>query len=611
MTECTNENIHLFIKYMRGELHRKEERQIDNHVQQCQDCFFNFAYVEEIFRNRQKLTTDEKTLLFKYISDPIWQHEQNKLKQQIKQEVLAELNLLNNTAISASATKNDTANSTSKSDKTNNDINSSNDKKQSKESNDRNTALISQNSYIAHRGYSIFIAVAFTIIFLSLSTSIYLIIKNQNLSLFTSSAITTPNVTIANNTSNTSIISVDNNLYQQLDSVIDKYLESKGSSDLQQAEDIANEIKQKYGDKYGVDLVVYYQSVPLSEIDKLPAFRKEMFELINQTPGDHYEEALKQSQKLERTLFQVGNKIEAYRVKTITNKLHTMLYNYKLSELTTQEGLKFSTDNQYLFLRGYFLLWQAKQLSETSSFEQSEKIFQQTVAIGQQIHLDDLITTARVSLSTLYHLNSDDLKCLETAQNLLSKPEKMKKTRIIALLQIAGLAATSLKYDTLSNQYLKDSLRLAEEIKNPAYVARSYMFLSLSLAEKKNFLDSNNYYLRTIENIAKITDEKTRLEALYISLGYYGKVKLLEGDFAQASNTYKQALTIMKDLNIQNNLQLSQINEGLAIASRELKNDKETQQYLATANYYGKLAETNKQKTNCLLSFIPNSCYLK
>ncbi|KAF0244037.1 MAG: hypothetical protein FD167_3696 [bacterium] len=287
MTECTNENIHLFIKYMRGELHRKEERQVDNHVQQCQDCFFNFAYVEEIFRNRQKLSVDEKTLLFKYISDPIWQHEHNKLKQQIKQEVLAELKLLNNLANSAGANKNDNANPTSKSDKVNNsDINSSNTRKQSKESNDTNTTLISQSSQrLAHRGQSIFIAVAFTIIFLSLSATIFLIVKNQNLSLFTSSAITTPNTTIANNTSNTS---ADNNLYQQLDSAIDRYLESKSNSHLEQAQDIAKDIERKYGDKYGFDLVRYYQTVPFLVLEKLLICRKKLAELTNQASGDDY-----------------------------------------------------------------------------------------------------------------------------------------------------------------------------------------------------------------------------------------------------------------------------------------------------------------------------------
>ncbi|MBI4853653.1 MAG: tetratricopeptide repeat protein [Acidobacteria bacterium] len=623
MVDCSNKNIHLFFKYVKGELNRKEECLIDRHIQSCEDCLFNFAYVEEIYTKKHLLSSDEKTTFIKYLSDPIWKNEleilskdiKQKVKQEVKQEIINYL-VTNHPQIN------------------NNFIDKVDNKPDSKTNLDKNNVIVTpklkqSKQNIAHKTYSVFFsknqylaAVASIVIFTGLSTSIYLMInkvsnQSQPLSIITPSFSPTPinsdsksfidtiySKTI-NNTSST------NNLYEELDLAINGYLENKDISYLNKAKQIAMQINNKYSDKYGVDLVKYYELAPLDSFDRLSLSRKNMLELLDQPPGDNYKKALEQSLKLEKIFFQLNNKIEFYRTKTITNKLHTMLYNYQSSESITKEGLGFSIDNQYLFLQGYFLLWEAKKLSETSSFEKSEELFQQTIHIGKKINLEDLVTTAKISLSTLYHLNNDDLKCLETVESLLASAKNMKKTRIVALMQIAGLAATNLKYNDLSDQYLKASLELAEEIKKPAYIARSSMFLSLALAERKDFSASEKYYLKSINAISNIEDEKTKSQSLYLALGYYGKAKLLEGDFLQASETYKQALDIMKKLNINNSLQLSQINQGLALASKELKNNEEAKQYFIKATYYANLANESKQKDNCLLSFIPSPCYLK
>lgn len=65
----------------------------------------------------------------------------------------------------------------------------------------------------------------------------------------------------------------------------------------------------------------------------------------------------------------------------------------------------------------------------------------------------------------------------------------------------------------------------------------------------------------------------------------------------------------METLGLKNHLQLSQLNEGLAIALKATKENKQSQKYLAIANYYRKLADDGKESTNCLLSFIPRPCY--
>jgi tetratricopeptide (TPR) repeat protein len=194
------------------------------------------------------------------------------------------------------------------------------------------------------------------------------------------------------------------------------------------------------------------------------------------------------------------------------------------------------------------------------------------------------------------------------AQSILIKPENMKKERIITLMQLAGLAACNLKYYSLSTSYLKQSATLAEEINNPAFTARSYMFLSLVSGEMKQFSESEVYYSKAVNQANKLEDTNGRLNAQFLISGYYGKIKLLEGNFDKAAQAYQETLLTLQELKLNNNLELSQVNEGLATALKELNRLDEAQQYLAIAKRHRRLAENNKQIANCFLSFIPTQC---
>lgn len=576
--KCVSNNIQLFAKYVRGDLVREEERILDSHIQSCQECLFNFAYVEEIFEGKQDLSIEEKTLLVKYLRDPIWKDAIEKAKQ----EMLEEAKML----LTAPSVDNNTF------------LEKFNDKTAYTNIN-KNTYNYINKAIPFYKKPYVF-AATFTAVFFALTlVNTFMIFHSQiNISSFLNpiTKISTVNKTIGNS------------LYQELDKSIDTYLSSKNTSHLENAQSIAQELKEKYTDYYGIDLVSYYKSIPPSRLDTLSNYRKEMFDLINQPVGDKYEERLKRSQKLEKNFLEFGNKVEACRAKTLISKSQLFLYTPEEFRATTREGLKFSRDNKYLFLEGYFLLWQAKHLSETSGFEESEKAFLQTLEVGQKIQLEDIITSSNVSLVTLYHLNSDDQKCLDTTQTLLSSPQKIKKDRMVSLMQVAGLAAANLNDYKLARNYLEDSLKLSEELQNSFLLTKSYTFLSLVSAKQSDFSGSKDYYLKSLKTLDKIEDVKSKAESKFITLGYQGKIKFLEGNFSQSVKAYQQALAITKDLKMQNNLYLSQINEGLAVANKELKNYKEANQYFATANYYSNLARDQKQMTNCLLSFVPNPC---
>lgn len=575
--KCTKQNLILFAKYIKGELTRKEELTLDRHIQNCDDCFASFAYIENILTNKETLSIDEKTLLLKYLADPIWKNTIENAKEEILTEAKFllssplenKLNLTNKETNASIATENKSIHKTRSSAK---------------------PKITYQKAFL--------VAATFALVLLPLSISLITFYKQSE------------NVAVLDSTNGTILgnKTLNRDLYKDLDNSIDLYLSSKDAKHLKEAKKIAKELKENYKENYGIDLVSYYESAPSSKMEQLSNDRKKLFDLINKPPGDKYEEKIKASLELEKSFLALDNKVEAYRAKTLTNKFYLFLYNIEDFKTTSKEGLEFSTQNNYLLLKGYFLLWKAKYLSEETPFQKAEKVFQRAIEIGQQINVNELISSSNISLVTLYHINNDDQKCLDTIKSILSNPKDLKKERIISFLQIAGLAAINLKQLDESEELLEKSLTLARENKMPLLLAKSYTFLSLLSAEKADFAQRDYYYQQANEAINKVESPKTRLEYQLICLGYYAKTKLAERDFAQAAKAYEQSLSVAKKLERVNDIQLSQLNEGLAMASQELKNYKEADKRFAAAKHYANLAKNSKEKTNCLLSFVPNPC---
>ncbi|MBN8721679.1 MAG: tetratricopeptide repeat protein [Acidobacteria bacterium] len=593
MPVCTAENVPLFVMYVKKELPEEQTLKLEHHFKECSDCKINCLYTKEILQLKHPLSCDEKTLLLKYLTDPLWYYAISNAKKQILFEVkeLIQENKPNSIKKLHFASKTP--------DKT-----------------------IDNQNYIKNifQQYTYFIVTVLMISSITLGYFSYATITNKSFnlsskySLSSLSIIEGSNTPFIENSSDFADSFQENILYKQLDTNINEYLTTKDNFYLKQSKTIAQELQNKYQENYGVDLVKYYETVPIEQLSKLSLYREQMLALLNETSGNNFEKRLKESQTLESKFLELGNTIEAYRIKTISNKMYTFLRDYKQTKITANEGLKFSIDNNYLLLQGYFLLWQTNFLSEEVSLEESEKAFQEIIKIGEKIKIYDFVSRPKLSLATLYHLNNEDQKSLEMVQNLLNNSEKMKKERIISLMQLAGLASSNLKHYELSKYYLKESIRLAKNLNNSNFssdsIARSYTYLSLVSAELKNFSDSEEYHLKSINEANRLVDNTNRLNTIFLISGYYGKTKLLAGDLEAAAKIYQDSLSMFQELKLKNNLELSQLNEGLAIALKELNKIDEAEKYFATANQYRKLAENNKEIANCFLSFVPNPCQI-
>ncbi len=605
---CGKLSIKKFFLYAKGQLSRAEERQIDAHCGRCDDCRGNLAYVFEIVNGTEKLSAVDQTLLLKYLHDPIYKHTIEKLKDSIREELLAEVRIL--MADNTSFEYNDIKKINSEIITDNNTL-INNDKVENKSFSFFN-AVNKIPDKIISSNLSYFTFALLVVVFISLSIFSYLALSsrfNQQpaISKFSGSE-SSPIITAITQQKK----QVNNTLYKKLDSLIDQYLESKNIDYLNQAELVAKTIDSRYGDKYGISLVSYYIAAPSSALPMLELHRKQMFSLLNQANGDNYKQRLDDSLALQKKLYELGNLPETYRVKFLIAKLYAKTYKYQECNTVIAEGISFSEKNQYLMLQAYFLLWKGKNTSLTANFLETEQTFRTVINIGQKLEINELVVNPAMTLTGLYQMRDEDQKALEMAQHIFNTANypDTNPELIIGLKQMAGLAAFKLGFSDLASSYLHDAIELSEKSKTPYLIASSYTFMGLILAEGKNFSESQEAYLKAQEILSQIQEEATRLDALSIVLGYQAKAKLSEGKFQEAANLYRQTLDINNRLGDKNNIENSQLNEGLAIALEKTQSNKESQEYFALASHYKALALSKHEQSNCLLSYLPSACYL-
>ncbi|MFY9225066.1 MAG: zf-HC2 domain-containing protein, partial [Blastocatellia bacterium] len=311
---CATENVPLFVMYVKGELPEQHKSKLEAHLSHCADCKMNLAYVKEILQFKHPLSADEKTLLLKYLSDPLFYYFIHDIRKKVLSDVrdiLKEVNI---------------------------HLKSDNIKIHKDEKPEFSKLAYQKRSY----SYAVMtLAIAG---FLSLGSLIVLGLSVKYPALqsylpFSNSASPVVEERLPSNLNSDFQINLskatENNLYKNLDTTIDEFLSTQDRQHLAKAESIAKNIKLLYEDNYGVDLVSYYKSVPDSALDQLSICRKQLFELINLPPGDGYKQTLEKAQQLEKDLLKLGNIIEVYRTKTLISKSSVFLHENALTSSIT------------------------------------------------------------------------------------------------------------------------------------------------------------------------------------------------------------------------------------------------------------------------------------
>src|SRR5205814_9916116 len=113
------------------------------------------------------------------------------------------------------------------------------------------------------------------------------------------------------------------------------------------------------------------------------------------------------------------------------------------------------------------------------------------------------------------------------------------------------------------DRYLQRSVILAQKQNNGAYLAISYTFIGIVRSEQKSFQMAEENFNKAFDALQSIADEKMRISAGFNVTGYYARSQMLAGNVTRAIELYKQTLDLGQKANVQDNLALGQVHQGL------------------------------------------------
>jgi len=398
----------------------------------------------------------------------------------------------------------------------------------------------------------------------------------------------------------------EQNLYDQLDRLIDQYLESTNVTYLQGAEDLAQEIRSKHNDKYGVDLVSYYRISPRSVHQELLGYRRELAKALITPSGDNHQQRLLEAQKLEQKFLSFGNTVEAQKSKVIIVKLHNFMNNYDTSLLIISDSLKYCKEKDYIFLNVHFLLLQAKAHTSIRQEKEAEQALEQVVLTSRSMGLQDIEASASKSLAGMYILDNQNEKAFSLCQSSLMLDIKNHGVTV-SLLHNAGFSAFGLKQYDLAENYLNRAIVLSKENNNQLLLGLSYVFLASTYSERHLFSQAEELFNKALTAANSINDKQSQKDLLGKIAAYQAKSKLIQSHYTVAIDLYKSAILMFQEIGLRNDLFYSQLNEGIGVAM-ERTGHKDAASYLAVSKHYLERARAKNERGTCLLSFVPVSC---
>lgn len=394
-----------------------------------------------------------------------------------------------------------------------------------------------------------------------------------------------------------------NNLYEELDFAIDSYLNTADSKYLDQADRTAKQISNHYKDIYGIKLVEYYRSTPPSK--SLWELREKLKNLFGHTPDTNYEAGLLRSEELERDFLLQRNSVEALKTQTVRAKM--LVFSYKnTAKAVIEDGLQKTEQYQYAYLKTLFLLWESKRLVQNpenhAEYQKGEKLMEQILPVASAMRLNQVKISLAKSLTAIYHMRNEDQKALATAQRVLSDAKDNEDK--IPLLEVCGASAFKLGLHDLSNTYMDQALEIAELSKNALLLSDFYIWAGVLATENGDYLEAETHYKKALEYQVKVKNNEIGKKDLASRIfGQRAKNESKAGNYEIALKYYENAIHALKGLEESEALEMSQLNEGLALCLE--KTGKESSNYYAIAAYFKKKAENQGRNINCLISYMP------
>ncbi|MEW6733894.1 MAG: hypothetical protein AB1489_21385 [Acidobacteriota bacterium] len=374
---------------------------------------------------------------------------------------------------------------------------------------------------------------------------------------------------------------------------------------------LAREMQAKTGEEFGLLMEGDYQwlkdkfvsgVVTQQDISNLQYAHDLIKEVDVQALTKDVELGLKKA-SAAKEVFQ-GLRLES---DTLIADLHITRYLNRLNKndaakTLIEQRLAF-TINKYLLFNALFTCADGENISKKGDLQFSLGVIESGIQAGKQVGMLHLFVRPLVHVINTYFAREDNVKIINEGYGVLGHLLTTGNHALaILVLQDMAMAAFSLGYPELFDEFMQQSIELAIAQKEQAYLVNSYFYLGLIRAKQGRFQESREAFANGHEKLPTITDPHIATSVDFHLVAYQARSVYIEGNFEDSIKFYTHALALMPKLNYQNKTFIAWLYQGRGQALRAQNDCKRAKEDMETAVKYDREAKEKAEKINTLLS---------
>lgn len=416
-------------------------------------------------------------------------------------------------------------------------------------------------------------------------------------------------------TSTTTVqLKITPNRYEQIDQQLDRYLQarltnntSEAENALEEASNLAQGMSNQTKDLYGQDLVGYYRNLASENLAKAIKARQLVKEAQAFSSRNQVTKVAAKAQEAQAIFESLGADTELESINFMLAKYLPRIGKLSEAQALVDRCLDKAKGRQHLLSYAQFLYNKSDILGEKGQYAQEISLLNESIEIATPLEVPDLLVYIQANLAKIYFVTNDDQQAFTQATQTLATYKEIPNYRLLLdLNQIAGLSSYNLKATSQSQTYLTDSITLAKQHQDWAYLVQGYWMLGLVKAQELDFNEADKLFNLAFENIPKLDDPNSELYMESIVTGYYARKQALAKNYQESVELYAKSIKLSEKSNSEQKAMLSQLHQGLAEGLVALGNHAKANEHLAIARYL-KQESQNLEQNNNLLTFAPTN----
>lgn len=363
--------------------------------------------------------------------------------------------------------------------------------------------------------------------------------------------------------------------YEQLDKLINGYLQARRKKDRKQVESnlaeakvVAASIFKENSDKVGIDLVDFYSKVSLEAGKELLEARLQTEEVSKVVATDLFQDSINKLERAKAVFVKYNAVADIEQNVALFAKFAVKAGQVDNAEKEVGAWINSVKEKQHIFNEAQFLCYQAQIAIFRGEDKLAVKKATESIELCKKIGAEKFILSPLFLLSSIYcEFKEGNLALSASAEGLLRSFKYQNKAFISQFLHFSGVASAEMGLLEVSQAFLEGSVKISDSENFLAYASLSKCFLATVLAHKGQFSKSLDLIENTrIYDVGKTTDPLAKKAMLLRVNGYSGKIYGIMKNFSKAEQAYRETLYLSEELSYKNPIGQGELRKGLGEA---------------------------------------------